>query len=212
MNMLRRVSSRVVREVGKALDPKHRQWLRHKRSVDRDFDAKHGVDTGGYTYLNKLNINSANWRDGNSHIAADPQEFREAIEAVDADLSRFTFIDLGAGKGRALLLAEQYPFKRAFGVEFAAELVEVAEANGVDVIHGDATTYELPNEPTLLFLYNPFGRETMDIVARRTRNSLDDYPRDLTVLYLNPFHEEAWLSQGFKRVHKGPHFSVLTSA
>lgn len=186
------------------------EWLKKKKRVDREFDAQHGVDTGGYTYLSTLRIKSPNWREGTSHIAADPEEFASAMSAVDADLSRLTFIDLGSGKGRALMLAKQYPFKRILGVEFSDKLVATARKNlpDIETICADAAQYELPNEPTLLLLYNPFGRPIMDVVARNTRASLEKSPRELIVLYLNPFHLESWTEAGFK-VSRGEHFAVI---
>lgn len=204
--MLARVSRRIVREVRNRFAPP--EWVKKKRIVDREFDSRHGVDTGGITLLGKLHIDG-NWRDGSSHVAVDPQEFAEAMAALDIDFSHFTFIDLGSGKGRALMLAREYGFRKLIGVEFSAELAEIARSNGVETICADATQYELPNEPTLLFLYNPFGRETMEKVAGRVRASLDAHPRDLTVLYLNPFQLDAWLEAGFRLIHRGGHFAIL---
>ncbi len=45
------------------------------------------------------------------------------------DHSRFTFIDLGSGKGRILFLAAEYPYRRIQGVEFARELHSEAQEN-----------------------------------------------------------------------------------
>jgi SAM-dependent methyltransferase len=204
--MLGRISRRAVREVRRLILPKP-EWLRKKARVDREFDRMNGVDTGGYTYLKQLRIDSPNWRDGNSHIAVDPDEFRSAMEAVDADLSQLTFIDLGSGKGRAMMLARQYPFKERIGVEFSEELVRIARANGIETIHADATEYDLPPVPTLLFLYNPFGRETMDKVAKRTKASLEANPRELIVVYLNPFQLESWA--GFTLVRREANYAIL---
>jgi len=44
------------------------------------------------------------------------------MQAMPIDLSKFTFIDLGAGKGRALLMASDYLFQKIIGVEFMPEL------------------------------------------------------------------------------------------
>jgi SAM-dependent methyltransferase len=204
--MLARISRRAAREVRRLILPRP-EWLRKKALVDREFDRMNGVDTGGITNPNPAD--GPNWRDGVRHIAVDPDEFASAMSAVDADLSQLTFIDLGSGKGRALMLARQYPFKELIGVEFSGRLVEIARANGIETIHADATEYDLPPVPTLLFLYNPFGRETMDKVAERTRASLKASPREFVVLYLNPFQLESWTSNGFSVAHRGPHFAVL---
>jgi methylase of polypeptide subunit release factors len=63
------------------------------------------------------------------HTASDPDELANAVASLDVEHKDFTFIDLGSGKGRALVLALSYPFRRVVGVEFALELHRVAEAN-----------------------------------------------------------------------------------
>ncbi|MBZ5489392.1 MAG: class I SAM-dependent methyltransferase [Acidobacteriia bacterium] len=78
------------------------------------------------------------------YFATEPWLFRQIMQAlalsiqqsaisqgnvVPAALQDFTFIDLGSGKGRALLMAAQYGFKRIIGVEFMPELHRVAQEN-----------------------------------------------------------------------------------
>src|SRR5579863_4122649 len=98
-----------------------------------EFDRSHGVDTDGkfdgWTYLSDLNIQSANWIDGNDYAAIDPLRFQQAMAAFDFRFEDYTFIDFGSGKGRALLLASEFPFKRILGLEFAPELHTAAETN-----------------------------------------------------------------------------------
>lgn len=213
-SLVRRIAGRLTWEVSHRLKPKP-EWLKKKERVDREFDASYGVDTGGYTYLRSLKISSPNRQNGHSHIAADPEEFAAAIAALDVDLSRFTFIDLGSGKGRALMLASEYPFECIIGVEFAESLVEIARRNikdsRIETLYADVTEYELPPVPTILFLYNPFGEAIMDVVAQRTAASLVKSPRELLVLYLNPFFEGSWLKAGFEQIHRGEHFAIFTA-
>jgi SAM-dependent methyltransferase len=196
------------------------EWRKHKRLVDQEFDAANGIDTGGITHLKGLGVPRDAWSEGFPHIAVDPEEFSTALSAVELDLSKLTFVDFGSGKGRALLLAAEHPFRRIIGVEFAQPLVETARANlhhygethdvrRIEVVHFDATKYDLPNEPLLIFLYNPFGDLMMKAVAEKTRESLRSSPRDAVILYLNPFHASAWTDAGFSEVRRGPHFSVL---
>ena len=219
VGLVSRIARRLVTEVRTRLGPEP-EWRKRKRIVDRQFDALHGVDTGGITHLKNLRLNNEHWRDGLDHIAADPAEFAAAIESLEVDLSAFTFIDLGSGKGRALLLACDYPFRQIIGVEFAEPLVQAARANfqrigesrdvsRVTVIHADALEYDLPNVATILFLYNPFGSSIMQGVAKRARASLLGAPRNLIVVYLNPFHSNAWLQAGFDQVARGAHFAVF---
>jgi SAM-dependent methyltransferase len=208
---------RLAGMVAEALGPEP-EWMKKKWRVDREFDEKFGVSTGGITQLKRLHL-AGSREDAAPHIAADPDEFSAALGALGADFSQYTFVDLGAGKGRALLLAAAYGFKEIVGVEFARELVEVAQRNiraarapdspPISILEQDATTYELPDGPIVLFMYNPFAGKTMETVARRTRESLERNPRPLHVLYLNPFHLEGWVDAGFS-VDRREHFAILT--
>src|SRR5277367_2346382 len=98
-----------------------------------EFDRAHGVDTDGkfdgWTYLSDLNIQSANWIDGNDYAAIEPLRFQQLMAALDFRFEDYTFIDFGSGKGRALLLASEFPFERILGLEFASELHKAAEEN-----------------------------------------------------------------------------------
>ena len=194
-------------------------WLKKKQVVDSEFDAVHGVETGGITELKRLQV-TGDAQDSVPHIASDPDEFHSAMGALGIDEhKRFTFVDIGAGKGRALLLAATYGFKRIIGVEFARELVEVAQRNiqaariatPISILHQDATRFELPDGPIVQFMYNPFGGKTMAAVARRTRASFDRNPRPLHVVYVVPKELEAWTAAGFVAEQRD-HYAILRPA
>lgn len=196
-------------------------WLERKRRVDRDFDRVHGVDTGGVTSLGELEIASEHRHHGSDHIAIDPAEFALAMSRVDVPLDGFTFVDLGSGKGRALLLAIPYPFRRIVGVEFAPALCETAERNveaylphgwdgpSIEILCEDASRYELPLEPLVVYLYNPFGAEVMRLVARRLLASHARWPRPIRIVYSNPFHAYVLVAEGFRVVAGGDLYAVF---
>lgn len=211
---LRRVVQLLKRATGTEA-----KWEKKKREVDAAFDHQNGVDTGGTTVLTDLGLTREAIKDSISHIAADPDEFHQGMKSLDCDYRQFTFIDLGAGKGRAMMLASEYSFRKIVGVEFAAPLVEIARQNlrrfrksrhtapPFEVVHSDAAGYDFPDEPLIVFLYNPFGNDTMREIAARLGTSLISAPRDVLVLYLNPFHADAWTDNGFTE-QRGPHFAV----
>jgi hypothetical protein len=106
-------------------------------------------------------------------------------------------VDLGAGKGRALLLASLSPFRRIVGVEFSPELAAVAARN-IDRFHSpaqrcraltvecaDATTYAYPDEPLLVYVYNPFGEDLMDQVFTNLDASCTRSPRRVLLVVAN---------------------------
>ena len=112
--------------------------------------------------------------------------------------SRFTFVDLGSGKGRALLLASHYPFHHILGVELDPTLAMIAQTNlhsfqapwqqtrSLEVRHADATAVDLPLTPLVLYLYNPFLAPALKRVLRRLKISLRRHPRELWLVYINP--------------------------
>jgi SAM-dependent methyltransferase len=197
------------------------QWLAHKERVDQSFDHKYDIDTRGITQLAELQITGRNRKHGVAHIASDPDEFSEALASLQIEHGDFVFIDLGSGKGRALLLALHFPFRRIIGVEFALELHRIAQANlnrvaaaGTDVgriglVHADATEFELPPEPSVIYLYNPFNDLVMSGVIERVLRSHAEHPRPIYIAYCNPFLEKLWLERGFVVLKRGSTFALL---
>ena len=102
---------------------------KRQRYGDADYDWDHRVNTTSAT---------VSWRDrllGEFHSAYQPTEpalFREMMESMSSleiEFQDFTFIDVGSGKGRVLLMAADYPFRRILGIELLADLHRVAQAN-----------------------------------------------------------------------------------
>ncbi len=129
------------------------------------------------------------------------------------------FVDLGAGKGRALLLALAFPFAQIIGVEFAAELVQVARDNvralreeqrsRIFLVHADAVDFTFPPRPLVVFLFNPFGADILrSVVTKLTRDGRAT-PRPLFVIYINPVHIEIFLTQGWSLHAPGETFAIL---
>lgn len=204
----RETARRIRRRIRSEPEP---AWLEELRAADAEFDRRHGVDTG-IADLRDLTVESGNKRHGVRHIGVPPAEFQAAFEALPVEPSGFSFVDVGAGKGRALLLASRHPFKRLVGVEFARELVDAAQGNlerlqpRVELLCQDATEYVFPDGPLVIFLYNPFGAEVMHRVVQRAAQA----PGPVWVMYLNPLEEACWIDAGFRRVANGPTFSILT--
>lgn len=118
-------------------------------------------------------------------------------------IERTVFLDVGAGKGRAMLLASQYPFLRVEGVELNPQLASVARANmalweqdpsaealAPLLLHeGDATRFPLPPEPTLAYLFHPFEAKLLRRFIRHVERSLRANPRPFDLVYVNAEHD-----------------------
>jgi hypothetical protein len=172
---------------------------RRRRYGDVEYDWDHRVDTTSAT---------VGWRDrllGVFHSPYQPTEpalFHEMMAALNIAFEDFTFIDLGSGKGRTLLMASDYPFRRIAGVELLPELNRIALENlskfksgtqkcfHLDSVCADARTFVFPAEPTVLYLFNPLPAAGLVQVLGNLERSLHTNPRKLLVLYHNPLHDE----------------------
>jgi SAM-dependent methyltransferase len=195
-----------------------RHYYEELRKVDAAFDAKTGMDTSGILDLYTLTIAGGNRGFGNAYMATDPDEFAAALALLDMPLENATFIDLGSGKGRALLLAARYRFKRIIGVEFAEELHLAATANvarlqgeeRIETMLADASEYTLPAGPVLLYLFNPFDRPLMSAVARKALASWRMNPRPMRVIYGKPFLADCWSGAGWQVLIDDPRFVIFS--
>lgn len=189
------------------------EWYRGQfaRAGGDEFDREFGTDTGGVIPLWRLRIGSRYRNQGARYQASPPQIVRELIERIPIQHDEFVYVDLGSGKGRTLLVASEYPFKRIIGVEFSPELHAVAEENirryqsdrrrcsDLTSICADASNFELPAENLVLFLYNPFGEEVLSHVLMNLERSLAGNERGIYVLYWNPVQRQLLDSCPFLR-------------
>lgn len=172
------------------------------RYGDADYDWDHHVNTTSA---------AVGWRDrllGAFHSPYQPTEpalFREMLDALAQqarlDYGDFTFLDLGSGKGRTLMMASDYPFRRVLGVELLPSLDHIARENlaryksdaqrcfRVESICADAIRFPLPAEPLVVYLFNPFPEPGLREFAEGLEKSLREQPRPVYVLYHNPLLE-----------------------
>ena len=107
------------------------------------------------------------------------------------------FLDIGAGTGRAVIIAATYPFRQVIGVELSADLSVIAKKNlvkaakrlkcrDVRIVRENASHYIIPPEVTVVYFFSPFGEELIRQVLTNIEKSLSQNPRNLTVVYCNP--------------------------
>ncbi|MGX5827216.1 class I SAM-dependent methyltransferase [Mesorhizobium sp. 43Arga] len=166
----------------------------------RTWDRRHGVDTAGSIQLGALNVVGPHRAMGNEAVCTSPRTFDFIMKSLPRDLQNHTFIDIGSGKSRTLLLASQYPFAKIIGVEFARELVDIARSNierfsapsqkcrALSVVEADAATYVFPEVPLVVYFYNPFSKDVFDIVLKNLVSSLERQPRDCFIVYGSSSH------------------------
>ena len=129
------------------------------------FDQQFGVETSGLIPAEDLASGKRKdlYSAGYSGVA--PSAFRQILERLHLDFEKYTFIDLGSGKGRALLIASEYPFRAIVGVELSPRLHAIAVANiagyrgpaqqcrNLRSIEADATGFSFPAGPLVVYLW-----------------------------------------------------------
>jgi Methyltransferase domain len=212
---LREAVKRVARRLG-VNDPDHSNWLLRKAERDAEFDQRFGTDTGGIHDIQDHQIASKNARLAGSHIATDPSDFEEMMSDLKLPISDYTFVDLGCGKGRALILAAQHPFAKVVGVEFVPAFVESAKKNiqaaakkvslcsQIEIELGDAAIFNFPGGPILLYLSNPFDGPIFRRVGLNAYRSWQHERRPFTIIYMYPIHVDDLTAAGWKVVERRP--------
>jgi SAM-dependent methyltransferase len=107
------------------------------------------------------------------------------------------FLDIGCGMGRAILAASQYPFKRIIGIDIVPDFTQIAQAvvqrnrhrlrcNEIELVTADAATWAVPDDVTVVHLFDPFRGDVLDAVLSQLLASLDRRERQLRVIFLGP--------------------------
>lgn len=181
------------------------------RMLGRPFDRRHGVSTANIEPLSNFTIGSENVAHATEYAPTPVRGFWLSVGSLDVDFRRFSFVDLGSGKGRTVVLAARLPFRSIEGVEFSRELHELAARNveascdardrdRIKLHHGDVVDYEFPEHPLVVYLFNPFGPPVLATVLRNLTSSFRRRPRPVFVVYMNPVHRALFEARGFRKL------------
>lgn len=183
----------LVRRVPYFVYWRYRYWVDHAR-WDRRWGTETGVSEREYlATIPTAVVEHAEW-----YEPIRWRWFRPMLADLPIVPRGFTFVDLGSGKGRALFFAARSGFGRVIGVEFSERLHRIAERNreafaradgsatAVELVCGDATVFDLPVGPLVVFLNNPFRGPVMSAVVSRiadhgARSAFETY-----VMYKQP--------------------------
>jgi SAM-dependent methyltransferase len=160
---------------------------------------KYGVDTQAPVRVSELETSAPGARFANRYEGAPIAALHKIIRRLQLDRRRFTFIDLGSGKGRVLLIAAQYSFKSVIGVEFSNKLHDIALSNikrfihlephvlsNITSINCDAAEFDFSDiGDKVIFCYNPFGADVMNRVLDNLQ-SASCQQGETVLVYLGP--------------------------
>ena len=185
------------------------------------FDVEFGVSTSGLVAGRHLKSGHRHDRHATAYYGVAPSVMRSLVRrwrrsGPAAAMSETTFLDLGAGMGRAVLLASELGFKAVVGVELHPKLAGIARKNvklwraagreraPMRIVEGDAVEFGLPDGPALVFLFNPFGAAVLSRLLKKWRTALAARPQTLDILYVNNEQEAVLESErGWSRLVLG---------
>lgn len=181
---------------------------------DLVFDWRYGTDTRRRVDLSRLEFQSRNKCLAKMYGATKAQPFLRLVEQLALPKTG-SFVDIGCGKGRVLMLAALAGFRNVVGLEFSPELCTIARHNwnrfqshtptstACEVLEVDATQYAFQSDQTVFFLYDPFLPAILEQVIRRIGESLEAHPRKAWLIYGAPkYHETVAETRVFQR-HQG---------
>jgi SAM-dependent methyltransferase len=183
-------------------------WPGFRRIYGNGWEFQHPIDshyrteTSGFVPPNQLASSPLDSARGTFYAGSQPSIIRRALNTLP-ELPECTFIDLGCGRGRPLLVASEFPFRSLIGVELSSSLVLAARKNAarlgqsyaqrppIVIEQGDAAQFPIPPGNAVVFLYNPFGEEVIVRVVSRIEEAVAAGGRTIFVIYYNPVHGHA---------------------
>lgn len=183
---------------------------------DYFFEKIHSLDLNGIIKNEALNSNHKHsLPHATAYQAVWSRNLREIfLETRKTGYKFENFIDVGSGKGKACFYAQfKKEFNNVIGIEFSKTLIDIANRNkeknfskNTNFIHTDATEYILPDQPSLVFLFNPFDSivlgkfVTNNIKHFRKHKSIIAYANDTERLCLNKIGFETIFRNQTRRI------------
>ena len=166
------------------------------------FDWKHNVNTIERFEIRKCDTIGTNAAFGVSYSPTRVRALRNCLQALNLPRGG-SLVDLGAGKGRVLLVASEFGFKKIIGVEFSNYLSDIARDNinrykaqsnnlaDIKMIHADVVDFVWNDDESVIFMFHSFGEPVLNKVISNIVCSWVRNPRSLWLIYHNPVHKDS---------------------
>ena len=170
----------------------------HETVLDRGFEQLVFLPTRGTIPLKELTIQSLMRLSGHDYRPSPCKVFEWALSPLADTLKRRTFVDMGSGRGRVLLLAAKYDFDKVIGVEFAEELFNDCQMNiaqyprsrmkcrDVECVLEDAAHFQIPDQNLVFYFFKPFDPVMLEEVLARIARSYEQRQRPMHLVFVDP--------------------------
>ncbi|MBD3392357.1 MAG: methyltransferase domain-containing protein [Chitinivibrionales bacterium] len=201
MHLLHRLASYGLRETKRLSSRGPVETCRRKYYTVREllWRRKFGMDTLRLVEPEDAGLDSTQCH---YHSPTHYIDFKKAMKRVRVRPAQDVFVDYGSGQGAVVVMAAMYPFKKVVGVEISEEFNASARAHidralpkllcrDIELVVSDAAAYRVPDDVTVVFLYNPFSGDVLDKALANLHESWKRKPRRITIVYKNPEHAAA---------------------
>ena len=179
------------------------------------FDLLRGTNTHFWVPHEEYQRQNSASEDSIHYVACPTHTIRKCLAAIHThagdEFGKYQFLDLGCGKGKALLVYAEYSenFKPplALGIEMVDALAATARKNiairketeRLKIFTDTATNWRehSDSEYMIIFLYNPFGAKTLQEVISKVKLIKKCY-----VAYVDPEHSALFGKQGWNKIHE----------
>lgn len=184
---------------------------------DNYFDKKYGMNTSEIIEVADLDLTDKNKKHSYKYQPTRIRHFNNLMKKL-----RFpegsVFVDLGAGKGRILLIASNYNFKRVIGVEISSKLCEIARNNvaiyekrlkrslGITIFELDVLKYNINDDENIFYIYRPFDDFIMEKIIEEIKKSFKRNPRKIWLIFNNFQYNNLFeIERIFKKFNEFPY-------
>lgn len=176
---------------------------------ERRFDRSRNIDTTEIVPIKSLSTLTDNRKFSEDYVPTPLSIIRRSIESVADDLSDFTFIDIGSGKGRVLFKAAEYDFRRIIGIEFSKELSDMCKENivrhktrrqkcfSIEAVFEDVLNYEFADEKLVIFMFDPFDEVIVSMLVEKLREHFVQCRKKIYIIYYFPRRGRSLLESDF---------------
>jgi len=199
--MRRKIANRLAR---RPIRDAWQEFVRRspaEHEINEQFDRSYGTDTAAEVPLVETGVTAEDALRGKGiYRPIWESDFHNALAALEVGVEGFTFVDIGSGKGKILMMAADYPFAKILGVEYSPGLHAIAQRNlqiyrspaqrcsDLVSIHADALDYRLPDGPLVCLVFNALDSTTMRRFVRHVQDDLAERAAPAYLLYVNVRH------------------------
>ena len=163
----------------------------------------------------------------NGYAATRVRHFKRLMKLIEFPPDS-VFVDIGCGKGRILVMASEYSFKRVVGVEICKDLCKTARANirqlearsgkklNIQIIESDIQNFQMQDDENVFYLFNPFDSYLRARFLSSVERSIQRVPRQVWLMLNYNRREELTDSPSqFKRIKEsifgGAHLQIFSN-